>query len=177
MTVLIFNNVRLIFHRLALVVIVITTLVTSVAMACSVWNEGKSCNCECEDISIGCRATCHNMCIVGCHGTLEIINQKHCYDKCHADFQDCFNSCYWNTFCTVGLSTHTHTHTLRKVCLYLYCIVKRLEKIVVVMCCRAAYFQKIVTIKLSILILRNYPHAQHLFKSWSFMFDGIELKN
>lgn len=96
MTVLIFNNVRLIFHRLALVVIVITALVTSVAMACSVWNEGKSCNCECEDISIGCRATCHNMCVGGCHGTLEIINQKHCYDKCHADFQDCINSCYWN---------------------------------------------------------------------------------
>lgn len=160
MTVLMFNNVRLIFHRLALVVIVITAIVTSVAMACSVWNEGKSCNCECEDISIGCRATCHNMCIGGCHGTLEIINQKHCYDKCHADFQDCFNSCYWNTFCTVG------------------CVVKILEKIVVVMCCRVAYFQKIVTIKLSILIvLRNYPHAQHLFKSWSFMFDGIEFKN
>lgn len=41
MTLLIFNNVRLIFHRLALVVIVITALVTSVAMACSVWNEGS----------------------------------------------------------------------------------------------------------------------------------------
>lgn len=74
MIVFIFNNVCLIFYRLFLVVIVIIVLVISVVMVCSVWNEGKLCNCECEDIFIGCRVMCYNMCIGGCYGILEIIN-------------------------------------------------------------------------------------------------------
>lgn len=122
MNVVIFSTMRVIFHRLPLVVIVITVLVTGVVMGCSVWNEGKSCNCECEDISVGCRATCHNMCIGGCHGTLEIISQKHCYDKCHAQFQDCINSCYWKPFCAVALSRTKKKKLEEKVCLsVLYC--------------------------------------------------------
>lgn len=141
MNVVIFSNMRVIFHRLPLVVIVITALVTGVAMGCSVWNEGKSCNCECEDISVGCRATCHNMCIGGCHGTLEIISQKHCYDKCHAEFQDCIHSCYWKPFCAVALSNTKKKKRRKRLPIWIV-LFTNWTKIVVLMCERAVFYQK-----------------------------------
>lgn len=61
------------------------------------------------------------------------------------------------------------------ICIVLF---KNWTKIVVLMCGRAVFYkQKNSYDKGFILtVLRNYPHAQDLYKSWSFMFKRYRVE-
>ena len=77
-------------------------LLVQCCIGCSIWNQGKPCECSCEDTSASCRQTCYFMCYGGkCRDSIDLNRQTRCYNDRFNTLSTSYNNCPWNVniFC------------------------------------------------------------------------------